>query len=116
MKKIFEQSGRIEGVVGIAVVDYTQAVCLADNSGGGGWTAEAVAHVDLVRAELAAVHGLRLPDELEDILITLSTQYHLIRVFPTRPQTFLYLTLDRQSGNLAMARQQLRAIEPGLAG
>jgi len=102
--------------MGVAVVDHACAVCLPDGGRESEWAAEAVAHVELVRAKLATISSLRLTDELEDILITLSSQYHVIRVLTADPRCFLYLALDRQSGNLAMARHQLRTIELGLAG
>ncbi len=50
--------------------------------------------------------------DIEDILITLGRQYHLIMPLSSRAGAglFLYLALDKTRGNLALARHQLRTI------
>jgi hypothetical protein len=53
-----------------------------------------------------------MTDSIEDILITLGRQYHIIRPLTSRSGTglFLYLALDRNRGNLALARHQMRVV------
>ena len=50
--------------------------------------------------------------DIEDILITLGRQYHLIMPLSSRAGAglFLYLAIDKTRGNLALARHQLRTI------
>jgi hypothetical protein len=63
------------------------------------------------------MEALGLDDAIDDILITLGRQYHLIRLVDGRQGTslFMYLALDRNKANLAMARHRLRRIEQQLA-
>jgi hypothetical protein len=76
----------------------------------------AAANTEVVKAKLRAIDALKLNDGIEDILITLGAQYHIIRPLAGRggKGLFLYLALDRNRANLAMARHQLRAIEDKL--
>ncbi|NJQ00587.1 hypothetical protein [Streptomyces zingiberis] len=108
----------IEGAVGVALVDYTSGMALGTLGGGKDLDlgVAAAGNTDVVRAKVRTMEHLGLKDEIEDILITLGSQYHLIRLMKGRGKDglFLYLALDRGRANLAMARHQLRRIEAGL--
>lgn len=105
----------IEGATGVALVDYTSGMALGTLGGGKEFNLEVAAagNTDVVRAKLRTMEHLGLKEEIEDILITLSGQYHLIRLLKSRGGNglFLYLVLDAGRANLAMARHQLRRIE-----
>ena len=49
-------------------------------------------------------------EQLEDVMITLGPQFHLVRVSDAKPNLFIYLVLDRTTANLAVARRELAAI------
>jgi hypothetical protein len=109
----------IEGAIGVAVVDYTSGMTLGVMGGGGelDLTVAAAGNTDVVRAKMRTLELLKLPDGIEDILITLDTQYHLIRPLSSREGRglFIYLALARSRANLGLARHQLRRIEGELA-
>jgi hypothetical protein len=67
-----------------------------------------------VRAKRKTMKNLNIKDVIEDILITLHGQYHVIRPLGSNDALFIYLILDRQKGNLAMSRHQLTNIEKDL--
>ena len=67
---------------------------------------------------MRTMESLRLDDTIEDILITLGKQYHLIRLLKNSRDEqglFLYLVLERQKANLALARHNLKRIENDLS-
>ncbi|MFD5114717.1 hypothetical protein ACFVWX_18825 [Streptomyces sp. NPDC058220] len=108
----------IEGALGAALVDYSSGMALGTVGGGKDLdlTVAAAGNTDVVRAKVRAMELLGLQDEIEDILITLGSQYHLIRLLKGRGNNglFLYLALDKSRANLAMARHQLGKIEAEL--
>ncbi|MFJ6940749.1 hypothetical protein ACIQUQ_25335 [Streptomyces sp. NPDC101118] len=110
-----EATTLIDGAIGAALVDYTSGMALGMIGGGKelDLNVAAAGNTDVVRAKVRTMEMLGLKDEIEDILITLGGQYHLIRLLRARGNDglFLYLALDKQRANLAMARHQLRKIE-----
>ncbi|WP_418957431.1 hypothetical protein [Streptomyces tritici] len=113
-----KEAAAIEGAIGAALVDYTSGMALGTIGGGKelDLNVAAAANTDVVRAKVRAMEALHLADEIEDILITLGSQYHLIRLLKARGTSglFLYLALDKSRANLAMARHQLKSIEAAL--
>ncbi|MFJ5227002.1 hypothetical protein [Streptomyces sp. NPDC088400] len=108
----------IEGALGAALVDYSSGMALGTVGGSKDLdlAVAAAGNTDVVRAKVRTMELLGLKDEIEDILITLGSQYHLIRLLKGRGNNglFLYLALDKRRANLAMARHQLMKIEAAL--
>ncbi|MER6819841.1 hypothetical protein ABT316_09820 [Streptomyces cellulosae] len=104
----------IDGATAAALVDYTSGMALGTLGGGKDLNLEVAAagNTDVVRSKLRTMELLGLKEEIEDILITLNSQYHLIRLLKGRGGNglFLYLVLDSARANLAMARHQMRRI------
>ncbi|GAA1227419.1 hypothetical protein GCM10009665_17420 [Kitasatospora nipponensis] len=108
----------IEGALGVALVDIASGMALGMLGGGKelDLALAAAGNTDLVRAKLRAMEMLGLGGSIEDILVTLTGQYHLIRPLTSRTGAglFLYLALDRNRANLAMARRRLQVVESEL--
>src|SRR3954463_6943301 len=89
----------ISGALGVALVDFESGMSLG-TLGGGDWLnldVAAAGNTEVVRAKMRVMTELALDDTIEDILITLGRQYHLIRLIGETgrggPTLFLYLVL-----------------------
>lgn len=102
----------IKGFVGACLVDSESGLMLG-SLGGGALDLEVAGagNTEVVRAKLEVMRQLDLDEAIEDILITLGSQYHLIRPLERNPQVFLYLALDKKQANLGMARMGLKKVE-----
>lgn len=107
---------RLDGAIGVAVVDYVSRMALGTlgNPDGLDLGQAASSDTDVVRAKLSAMDLIGYaPTRLEDILITLDTENHLIRplIRRTHEGLFLYVVLDRRRTDLGTVRKELEQIE-----
>ncbi len=114
LKQCMDAAMTIDGATAAALVDYRSGMCLAQAGGGVNLDLAAAGNTEVVRAKLKTMEALGLRRGIEDILITLGDQYHLIRLVPNNLGLFLYLVLDKAKGNLALARYKLTDIERSL--
>jgi hypothetical protein len=105
----------IDGCLGCCIVDSNSGMMLGA-AGGGAMNLEVAAagNTEVVRSKRKTMKALALADQIEDMLITLGKQYHLIRPLSTNDALFIYVVLDKTKSNLAMARHQLTVIEKDL--
>jgi hypothetical protein len=115
-----KEAMNIEGALGVALVDWESGMPLGTLGGGKYLDLElaAAGNTEVVWAKMRTMASLNLNDSIEDILITLGKQYHLIRLMANAngaQNLFLYLALDRSKANLALARHHLKRIENDLS-
>jgi hypothetical protein len=108
---VLEPLREAEGFLGACLLDADAGAMLAAVEVGAGPSLElaATGNIEIVRAKRRTMRALQLTEPIEDILITLGSQYHLLRPLAARPSLFLYLALDRSRANLALARYLLAA-------
>lgn len=106
---------QIDGAIAVAVVDSNSGMVLG-KAGGGGLDLDVAGagNTEVVRAKMKTMKSLGLKDNIEDILITLGKQYHIIRPMTERPGVFVYLVLDKAKASLALARIKTAEIESSL--
>ncbi|KRA50259.1 hypothetical protein [Pseudoxanthomonas sp. Root630] len=107
-----EGLSQIAGFVGVALVDGDSGMAMA-TLGGGSLNLEVASagNSDVLRSKRRVAEQLALDDAIEDILISLGKQYHIIRPLESNSALFLYVVLDRARANLAMARHELKNFE-----
>ena len=105
----------IDGALCAALVDSTSGMLMGSVGSGLDMELAAAGNTEVVRAKLKTMRMLKLDDAIDDILITLTHQYHIIRPVAAHEGVFFYLVLDKSRSNLALARRKVQEIETDLA-
>lgn len=105
-----------DGAIGAALVDWKSGLTLGTVGGQGKLDMElaASANTQVVRAKMSAMEALGIGGAINDILITLDEQLHIIRPLKKYPELFLYLAMDKSKGNLGLARAKAQQVESQL--
>lgn len=105
----------VDGAMCCAVVDANSGMLLGGTGAGVDLDIAAAGNTEVVRAKMKTMSLLKLNDSIEDILITLGKQYHIIRPMAKKAGLFLYLVLDKNRSNLALARRKVADVENVMA-
>ena len=101
----------MDGAMCAAVVDYNSGMMLGSVGTGVDLELAAAGNTEVVRAKMKTMKALGLNDTIDDILITLGKQYHLIRPSQKLQGIFVYYVLDNSRANLALARRKVADVE-----
>ncbi|MFK7805340.1 MAG: hypothetical protein AB8G95_27150 [Anaerolineae bacterium] len=105
----------IGGAKAVALVDWDSGLTLGTAGSGMDIELAAAGNTNVVRAKMGVMKDLKIKGSIEDILITLTDQYHMIRLLKENSNLFIYVALDRETANLGMARHKLSALEKDLS-
>ena len=97
-------------LIAVAIVDVNSGMCLASHSNSPTINPETAAayNTEVVKQKQKAMGALKLSGEkINDILITLTNQFHLINLLDDG-RKFIYLAVNQRDTNLAIAREVLR--------
>lgn len=116
IQEFLDKAMQIDGAIGIALVDLESGMCLGTKGG---------QHLDMelagacsariVQAKKHVSQQLALDESFEEALLTMKSQYHLIRLFQENENIFSYLILDAEACSLPLARTHLKSVDRELS-
>ena len=107
IKQTLDELMTLDGAMCAAVVDSGSGMMLGSIGSGVDLEMAAAGNTEVIRAKMKTMRSLGLNDVIEDILITLGKQYHILRPSARKDGVFIYFVLDKQRANLAMARRKV---------
>jgi predicted regulator of Ras-like GTPase activity (Roadblock/LC7/MglB family) len=113
MASTLDSLKKLDGFLAAALVDSSSGMMI-ESLVVGSFPIEvaAAANTEVLQAKLKAMDATGLGDEtIEDILISLNSQYHLIRPLASNREIFIYVALERARANLALARMEVKKVE-----
>ena len=104
-----EMKTNVNGFIAVAVTEIESGLSFGNLTIDPSFDPELAAayNLEVVKAKLSAVKALNLNQDIEDILITLSNQIHIIDISPNK-KFMIYLAADATKANLGMTRAILR--------
>jgi len=100
-------ANEVPGYIAASLVDLESGMTLGLKSARPDFDLAAASayNSEMVKQKLKIMKALNIRTNLEDMLITLGDQIHVIRMI--NPTTFIYLAVDRSQSNLAIVRNVL---------
>ena len=104
-----EMKTNVNGFIAVAVTEIESGLSFGNLTIDPSFDPELAAayNLEVVKAKLSAVKALNLNQDIEDILITLSNQIHIIDISPNK-KFMIYLAADSSKANLGMTRAVLK--------
>lgn len=101
----------LKGAMCAAVVDCNSGMVVGSKGSGIDMDIAAAGNTEIIRAKMRTMKDLGLTGPIEDILITLDNQYHILRPTNFSKDLFIYFILDKEAGTLALARRKVQEID-----
>ncbi|GGX20509.1 hypothetical protein [Aquimarina muelleri] len=99
----------VPGYVAVTVTEVSTGVCYVSHSESADFDPEIASayNLEVVKAKQNAIKALGLTSNIQDILITLNNQIHIIDL-SENGEYFIYLAVDSTKANLGMTRALLK--------
>jgi hypothetical protein len=104
LEAVLQKLLSFDGALCVAVVDSETGMILGKAGTGAEIELAAAGASVILRARLASNKALGSSEQIDDVLISLSSQVQIIHPLPSNPSIFTYLIGDKAKASLAMAR------------
>jgi predicted regulator of Ras-like GTPase activity (Roadblock/LC7/MglB family) len=104
LEAVLEKLLSFDGALGVAIVDSETGMILGKAGTGVDIDLAAAGASGILRARLASTRALGTNEQIDDLLISLTSQVQIIHPLPNNPSIFTYLIGDKAKSSLAMAR------------
>jgi predicted regulator of Ras-like GTPase activity (Roadblock/LC7/MglB family) len=111
IKQTIDELLSVDGAMCAAIVDSTSGMILGSGGTGVDLELAAAGNTEVMRAKYKTMNSLGLNDNIDDILITLGKQYHIIRPSKVKEGVFIYFVLNKAQSNLAIARRKAQDVD-----
>ncbi len=101
----------LKGALATSLFDWESGMVLGiDNNKPFNIELASAGNSEVIKAKMDTMKSLALKGTIEDILITLDSQIHIIHILKNSPELVLYVSLTRGQANLALARNKLNHV------
>jgi predicted regulator of Ras-like GTPase activity (Roadblock/LC7/MglB family) len=104
LEEVLQKLLSFDGAMCVAVVDSETGMTLGKAGSGVDIDLAAAGASVILRARLASIKALGTDEQIDDVLISLTSQVQIIHPLPSNPSIFTYLIGDKSKSSLAMAR------------
>lgn len=105
----------LDGVLAASIVDISTGMPIAQDSKSNVDVESYCAYmVEVVKSHKKFLNKLNIKDKIEDIVINLNNNYHIVTFVLKQDNLFIYVILDKENSNLGMTRIVLGKIEEEL--
>lgn len=106
----------VPGYIALAVTEIKSGISYYSDSAQSGFDPEIAAsfNLEVVKAKLNAISALGIKDTIDNIMITLSSQIHIIDISSNK-EYFIYLAVDSTKANLGMTKALLNKYKKEVA-
>lgn len=109
LQRIVDVLLKLPGAIASAVVDYENGMLLASGTNDPNYDLDVVGALgsDVITMKKRIMKRLEMDDVINDVVITLTTQYHLFCLSKIEPSLFIYLAVKRDEANLSRTRSAI---------